>query len=159
MIYIIHTEHFTYEKNCKKFRKEDFFMKKKLALLLAVGCMMTSSITAFAAGHDYKFTFTSKGQKLETASYAKADNEQNAYVTVIEDTYENFIDDEDAFGCRVRKATNDVAVTDYTVIRTTDRYKLPYTSTGYKGTSYYLRGQIDSSGDYNVLTVMGRWVP
>lgn len=133
--------------------------KKRTFLLLLVCCMMLGSMSVSAAGKSFDFTFTSKGQKKQTEAYKKADNEQNAYVTIQENAVENFIDDSDVFGCRVRKESNDAAMTDYTLLKKTARYRLPYTSKGYANTSYYLMGQIDSTSSYKTLTVQGIWVP
>lgn len=131
---------------------------KKLSLLLLVCSMLVGTLSVSAAGEPFSFVFTSKDQKKETLSYSKEDNEQNAYVTIKDTDNDNFLPG-DVFGCRVRRASNDSAVTDYTLLTQYGRYVLPYTTTGYAGTAYYLRGQIDSTGQYSVLIVEGEWLP
>lgn len=136
-------------------------MRKKLGKVTALAltlCMTLGSTGVFAANQSFKFDFTAKDQKKQTADYAKEDNEQNAYVTLKDTNYSNFISG-DVFGCRVRKASGNAAVTNYTTIKKIGKYKLPYTAKGYKNTKYHLVGQIDSSGDYSVLKVEGVWLP
>ena len=136
-------------------------MRKKLgkvtALTLAL-CMSLGCTGVFAANQPLKFNFTAKEQKRQRDNYAKEDNEQNAYVTLKDTNYSNFLPG-DVFGCRVRKASNNAAVTNYTLIKKIKKYKLPYTAKGYKNTKYHLVGQIDSSGDYSSLKVQGVWLP
>lgn len=135
-------------------------MKKlrKATLLLLVCSMLMEAISVCAGGQSFTFRFTSKDQKKQTTSYAKEDNEQNAYVTLQELAESTFITG-DVLGCRVRRASNASAMTDYTLLREINRYVLPYTSTGYAGVSYYLVGQIDSTGMYDNLVAEGVWLP
>ena len=131
---------------------------KKTILFLLICSMLTETINISAAGESFSFTFYNKIHKQQTESYPKEDNEQNAYVT-IQDTVGDDFTEGDVFGCRVRKASNESAVTDYTLMTQYGRYVLPYTSTGYTGTEYFLRGQIDSSGEYSFMIIGGVWLP
>lgn len=133
-------------------------MKRKISVLLAC-LMLVNALPVLAAGQNFAFSFTSKNQLRSSASYAKEDNEQNAYVTIIESDTENFVDNVDVFGCRVRRSSNNAAVTNYTLLTTTSNYQLPYITTGYQGVEYYLRGQIDDTSVYSALEVEGRWLP
>lgn len=103
-------------------------MKKMTVLLLVCGILF-GTMSVSAASQSFVYVFSSKNQLRDTASYAKEDSEQNAYVT------------------------------NYTLIKNLTTYRLPYTSTGYAGTTYFLRAQIDSSSPYSSLTVQGRWLP
>lgn len=132
---------------------------KKLVIVSTACCLLLGCTSAYGANQTFKFSFTSKTQKKQTVSYAKEDNEQNAYVTLLDTSYSDFIDGEDVFGCRIRRKSNDNAVTKYKKIKKVGKYVLPYTKTGYKNVEYYLRGQIDSTGEYDVLHVQGKWLP
>lgn len=131
---------------------------KKITLMILVCSMLMGTISISAAGEAFSFTFYNKVHKEQTESYPKEDNEQNAYVTIQDTVGDEFIEG-DVFGCRVRKASNDSAVTDYTLMTQYGRYVLPYTSIGYAGTEYFLRGQIDSTGVYSFMIIGGVWLP
>lgn len=133
-------------------------LRKAMVLLLALS-ICTGGSVASAAGHKLSFDFTSKSQTKSTDPYAKNDNEQNAYVTVEDSSNNDFIPGEDVFGCRIRRASDDEFMTEYTLTNQFITYKLPYTKEGYKNKKYYLRGKIDSSGKYSVLSVRGLWLP
>lgn len=133
-------------------------LSKSIILLLALA-ICTSGSVASAAGHTLSFDFTSKSQTKNTDSYAKNDNEQNAYVTLKDSAGNDFIPGEDVFGCRIRRTSDDAFMTDYSLTNKFITYKLPYTKKGYKNKKYYLRGKIDSSGKYSILSVRGLWLP
>lgn len=132
---------------------------RKVTVLLLALAICTGGSVASAAGHRLSFDFTSKSQTKNTASYAKNDNEQNAYVTIKDSSGNDFIPGEDIFGCRIRRTSDDAFMTEYTLTNKFITYKLPYTKRGYKDKKYYLRGKIDSSGKYTVLSVRGLWLP
>lgn len=133
-------------------------MKKMTVLLLVCGILF-GTMSVSAASQSFVYVFSSKNQLRDTASYAKEDSEQNAYVTNYKEGLSNFDAGVDVWGCRVRKTSNDNAMTNYTLTKNLTTYRLPYTSTGYAGTTYFLRAQIDSSSPYSSLTVQGRWFP
>ena len=133
-------------------------LRKAIVLLIALAICAGGSI-ASASGHKLSFDFSNKSQAKKTAAYAKNDNEQNAYVTIKNSNDSDFVAGEDVFGCRVRRASDDAFMTEYTLTKKFITYKLPYTKKGYKGKKYYLRGKIDSTGAYPFLSVRGLWLP
>lgn len=128
----------------------------KAAAVTAVFAM--TAVPVCAAGVSFKFTLESKNEKMTTAAVQKQDNEQNAYVTLVEDVYDSY-GNGDVLGVRVRDSLGN-ACTDYTLFKGYEKKVLPYTQIyGSAGSYYKLRGQVDESSAFNYLEVNGVWLP
>ncbi len=136
-------------------------LKKKRFLLIMCAAifLLSGSVVAFGYGDPYYFILRGT-DKEDTVPHAKNDNEQMAYVSTVSTS--GFVQGKDVFGCRVRRSSDEAAVTNY---RTTawfnGKLRMPYDQgiTGVKGTNYFMRGQIDSTSASKAINISGYWLP
>ena len=118
----------------------------KRSLMRAVCCLLTcavlSSIPVFAVTEEYNWKFSSTSGNLPTGSGYKNDNEQNYYLTISGGN----VSKKNVFGTRIRKASNNAAVSSYVLHTSKEKSaKYGYSSSVNTSTLYLMRGKKDTS--------------
>lgn len=130
-------------------------MKKKSISLMAVLIVICISIPVFADTDTFRFELR-PGEYERSDDVKKSDSEQKAYVNITDGT----IRSGDIVWFRVRRTSDEKAMTVRKSRDQEGKFTLSYTTTGKKGTKYFLNGYEDPDTPLGVsITVIGKWTP